>query len=130
MSNRRTLTLRGPIHDEPPKAALPDCPNPKCIADHKKWPPGNHIHVPEIHECRASHIPGSFARCGNCGGYWDGQKWTHRCMRCLKDVGQNELHGMWVRHSCKECEDKDIAEQRARDAVCRTCRNVFSYCYC
>jgi len=78
----------------------------------------------------SEHIPGSIARCECCGAYWTGSEWIYRCLTCKKDVRPDELYGMWVKHSCKECEDKDIADQKARGAVCRTCRRVFSYCYC
>lgn len=111
---------------------LPVCPNPRCVAAHNRWPKGNKelISVPEVHACRSDHVPGSIARCGHCGAYWTGKVWVYRCLKCKKDVLPNTLKGMWVPHSCKECEDKDIAEQKARGAVCTTCRNVFSYCYC
>lgn len=130
MTTRRTLSLRGSTRDESPKPVLPECPNPKCIADHKRWPPGNHIHVPEVHESSSGHIPGAIARCGNCGGYWDGQKWIHRCLKCKKDVGPDDLRGMWVPHSCEPCENADIAAQKARGDICSRCRRVRSYCYC
>lgn len=121
-------TLKLPRNREPPpKPQLPECPNPKCIADHKEYPKGGHIHVPEVHEF---HARGSLARCGNCGGYWDGKEWTHQCIKCKKFVGQNDLRGMWVPHSCEPCENADIAAQKARGAICSTCRNVMSYCYC
>jgi hypothetical protein len=129
MSERRTLRL--PRNREPePAPTLPECPNPKCIADHKRWPKGNHIHVPGVSESSWNAVPGSIARCYNCGGYWDGQKWTHKCGKCLKEVGQNDLRGMWVPHSCEPCESADIEAQKARGAICSRCRRVSSYCYC
>lgn len=130
MNGRPTLTLRGlPKESEP---ALPACPNPKCVELRQRYPKCNSelIHVQPTHTCRSAHIPGSIVRCGNCGGYWDGQRWIYRCLKCHKDVGPDDLRGMWVPHSCEPCENADIAAQKARGAICQRCQNVFSYCYC
>lgn len=133
MSNRPKLTLRGFPPESEPKPNLPTCTAAYCVAIHEKYRNEPGIYVGKVHAVVGKGPPkalDAIARCECCGGYWDGQKWSHSCLKCGKTVVPGELKGMWVPHSCKECEDKDIADQKARGAVCKTCCRVFSYCYC
>lgn len=108
----------------------PACSNPRCVELWKKYPPGNHIAVGQVIAESWKEIPCSTARCYSCGGYYVDGKWVYKCLTCKKDMPPDSLHGMWVRHSCKECEDKRIADEKAQGWICKTCGNVHSYCYC
>jgi hypothetical protein len=108
------------------------CPSAHCVATHEKYKHDKYVAVGKVYDLDSAPkwAPRAIAMCECCGSYFDGQTWKAICIRCQKEVQPGEKTGLFWPHSCKECNEKQIAEEKARGAVCNTCRNTFSWCYC
>lgn len=65
--------------------------------------------------------------CTRCGAFLVGE-WFKECATCGERV--DELHGLFVRHNCKECQREIVEKQRGAGRVCGNCRRVYVECCC
>ena len=66
--------------------------------------------------------------CTRCGAFLVDGEWFKECATCGERV--DELHGLFVRHNCKECQRRVVEEERRLGRVCPNCRMVYSECCC
>ena len=104
------------------------CPTPRCVNTIEKY--GEQYHRVHDQSSVPDHLSGTIARCEGCGGYWDGEKWIHKCWTCKTDVTPGGLTGLFVPHVCTDCNKKVVDDERARGAICRRCNQVDSWCCC
>lgn len=98
------------------------CPTERCASELARY--GENYHG--VYE-KTDHL-----LCERCGGKSvdRGVTWTHDCVNCKANVQPGQLLGFFVPHRCKACDEKVIADDRARGHICRRCNQVFSYCCC
>lgn len=104
------------------------CPTARCVKNIETY--GERYHWVYDQTSPPPHLSVAIARCEGCGGYWDGDKWIHKCTTCGADVEPGKLTGLFVPHVCADCNKKAVDAQRARGAICRRCNQVMSWCCC
>lgn len=72
--------------------------------------------------------PGKTMRCDYCGKRDIDGTPRYVCRSCGKEVDQ--LHGLFVPHNCRECQDIVIARDKAAGRVCGMCHQPYSLCCC
>lgn len=104
------------------------CETPRCRDYVERHGENYHSVFPNSYP--PAHIPDSVAKCEQCGGHYNGQEWIHKCGKCGKEVAPGELVGLFVPHSCGDCQGKRIEEEKRKGHVCNNCRQVYALCCC
>lgn len=105
------------------------CETPRCVENVEKY--GDRYH--RVFERATSNwVPeGCIAKCERCGGVMREEGvWEHKCGSCGIDVEPGALVGLFVPHTCKECHDKHVDQDRKSGRICRMCGKPYSLCCC
>jgi hypothetical protein len=100
------------------------CVTPRCVEVIAKY--GAHYH--SVYD--RDGTDGVTHQCEHCGAKSINGAWESRCTHCGKLVEPSKLVGLFVPHSCPECQEKRRQQEIAAGRICRRCQQPYLDCCC
>jgi hypothetical protein len=100
------------------------CVTPRCVATIAKY--GENYHM--VYD--RDGTDGVAHSCEFCGAESVNGAWVSRCKHCGKSVDPGTLVGLFVPHSCPDCQEALRQKQIAEGSVCRRCKSAYLDCCC